>query len=125
MLVSFRDGTRYTDDDIVRESGLDTENGCTDDQYPALLQHFGLYAVAGQCMTPDAWQQLLDRGPAIVGITQHVVVANSTNGESEPANAQVFVHDPDPSSGESWWTFDRLESEFELRAGREIHMIQT
>jgi ABC-type bacteriocin/lantibiotic exporter with double-glycine peptidase domain len=124
MLVNFRDSTQYTDNDIVRESGLDAEHGCNDDQYPALLQHFRLSPVAGACMTPDAWQQLLDRGPAIVGLTDHVVVANSTNAESDPAAAQVYIHDPDPSSGESWWTFDRLESAFELRAGREIHMIQ-
>jgi ABC-type bacteriocin/lantibiotic exporter with double-glycine peptidase domain len=122
MLVNFRDGTSLTDNDILEQMGIPPEQGANDSDYPNLLAKFNLTAVAGSCMTPEGWEELLGAKPTLVGITGHVVVASATNGESDPANFQAFVNDP--AAGPGWWTYDQLESAFELRANREIHMIQ-
>lgn len=123
MLVNHRDGTTYDDVEVAREAGIDVEVGAFDSDYPAILQRWGLDDVAGACMLPEAWEALIQRSPTIVGLTGHVVVADGIDTDGTPEGTQVWVLDP-ASSGPEYWSYDKLEAAFELRASREIHMIQ-
>jgi ABC-type bacteriocin/lantibiotic exporter with double-glycine peptidase domain len=123
MLVNHRDGSTYTDVDIARLAGIDVEVGCRDDQYPDLLRHWNLRQVYGSCMTPEGWEQLLYPCPTIVGVTGHVIVADGIDGDGTEDGTQIYVLDP-LSSGPDYWSFQKIEQEFELRANREVHMIQ-
>ena len=124
MLVNFRDGTSYDDNAVAAAAGIDPAAGANDSDYPAILQRWGLHHVAGSCMTPEGWEELLSRAPTIVGLTGHVVVGAATNGEHDTSRFQAYILDPWPSNGPGWWSFSNLEQKFELRAGRDIHMIQ-
>jgi ABC-type bacteriocin/lantibiotic exporter with double-glycine peptidase domain len=123
MLVNFRDGTQYTDMDICEQTGIGPDAGANDHEYPALMAKFNLQSVAGSCMTPEGWEELIGSKPTIVGITGHVVVVSGTNGESDLEKFEAYVLDP--GEGPTWWPYSKLEQQFELRARREIHMIQT
>lgn len=123
MLVNYRDGTQYTDEDICTQAGITPEQGAVDSDYPKLMEHWRLHHVAGQCMTPDGWAALLSGGPTLVGWPGHIVVASAiyddgTNG------ANIYVLNPDPGVGEGWLTWAQMEDRFELRANREMHMMQ-
>jgi len=124
MLVNYRDGTHYTDLDIVREAGIDPTGGCDDSEWPTVIRKWGLSQIYGSCMTPEGWEQLLSAAPTMVGLTNHVVVAGGTNNDMDPERFEAYILDPWPSNGEGWWKFDRLEAAFELRANRELHMLQ-
>ena len=123
MLVNKRDGSNYSDEDIARMAGINVEDGCRDDQYPDLLRYWNLQQVYGSCMTPEGWEQLLYASPTIVGITQHVVVADGIDSDGTEDGTQIYVLDP-AASGPDYWSFQKIEQAFELRANRELHMIQ-
>jgi ABC-type bacteriocin/lantibiotic exporter with double-glycine peptidase domain len=127
MLVNYRDGTTLTDSDICTEAGITSEQGAVDSDYAKLMEHWRLHHVAGQCMTPEGWAQLIGGGPTLVGWTGHIVVASAVydDGSSEGSSgAHIYVLNPDPGVGEGWLTWDDMEERFELRANREMHMMQ-
>lgn len=123
MLVNFRDGTSHTDLDICKEAGIDPEAGATDNDYPTLMSHWRLHHVAGSCMTPEGWGELVAQGPTLVGWTGHIVVASAVYDDGENG-AHIYILNPDPGVGEGWLTWEDAEQRFELRANREMHMIQ-
>ncbi len=61
--------------------------------------------------------------PTIVGVTNHVIVADGIDGDGTEEGTQIYVLDP-LSSGPDYWSFQKIEQQFELRANRELHMIQ-
>jgi Papain-like cysteine protease AvrRpt2 len=120
MMVNWRDGTSKNDHDIVTETGL-TE-GCYDNDWLDLMPRFGLAHVAGASWTPADWDRLLTPGPAIVGVSGHVVVAAAFSGDGSDEGSYILV--ADPGADHAWHAFLDLEARWELRAGRDIHMIQ-
>lgn len=72
---------------------------------------------------PEGWEQLLYASPTIVGITGHVVVADGIDSDGTEAGTPIYVLDP-AVSGADYWSFEKIEHAFELRANRELHMIQ-
>jgi ABC-type bacteriocin/lantibiotic exporter with double-glycine peptidase domain len=120
MMVNWRDGTSKTDHDIVAETGLN--EGCYDSDWLDLMPQYGLTHVPGASWTPADWDRLLTPGPAIVGVPGHVVVACGYSGDDSDEGSYILV--ADPGAGHDWHPFLDLEARWELRAGREIHMLQ-
>jgi hypothetical protein len=56
MLVTYRDGTSDSDLDIVREAGIDPADGCSDSEWPTVIDTWGLSQIYGSCMTPEGWE---------------------------------------------------------------------
>jgi hypothetical protein len=119
MMVNWRDGTAKTDHDIVEETGM--TYGSYDEDWLELMPKYGMSHIAGASWTPADWERLLTPGPLIVGLTRHAVVACGFSGDYSDEGSYLLV--ADPMGGHEWHPFLELEGRWELRAGRDIHMI--
>ena len=130
MLLNFRDGTKYTDIDIVNWARthpslphLSVASGADDPDYPFLFELFQFENVPGRCMNPASWEALLAVKPHIVGIPGHLVVASHTNDQPDQDSFRLYVLDQWNGGAEK--SFQELEDQYELRADRDVHMIRS
>lgn len=124
MMVNYRDGTTYDDSSIREATGISAPAGATDEDWAdQLIPQFGLVHVAGSCLTPEGWQELINSGPTIVGITRHVVVCSGLSSDGTESGTQLYMCDPARSSPE-YWTFADTTNKWEMRANRDMHMVQ-
>lgn len=122
MVVNSRDGSSITDDDVVSQTGSDTD-GKTWDDAAALASTLNLVQVAPACWTPDGWAEVLNsHGPIWTpepGAPYHIVVVAGIQGDGTPEGSAFAIYDPWPPDGGNVSTpsFTDFEQQYELGEG--------
>ena len=105
MVIGWSRSQSYPEDAVLAEfpefiDGIDEEQG------RELARRAGLTYIGEATYTPEGWEQILLRGPAIVDVPEHIIVVAGIAGDGTYEGSQVHVHDP--ARGERWVAFDNF-----------------
>jgi hypothetical protein len=87
-------------------------DGADNEECKSLASRLGINVLPDACNSPMGWDQILQRGPVMVGTPTHVIVVAGINGEDGEL-AQLKVHDP-AQSAEYWGPYQDTERGYEL-----------
>lgn len=123
MMLGWRDQVCYAGDADVRARYGDMGgDGADVEECLHLALGQGMQVQPEMCRTPDGWEQLLGRGPVMVGIPGHFVVVSAINGDGSPEGSSLYVLDP--AAGESWQPFVDVEQAYELDSAAGNDLLQ-
>lgn len=82
MMLGWRDQVCYANDQDVRQAYGDMGgDGADVEECLRLALGQGMRVEAEMCRTPEGWEQLLQKGPVMVGIPGHFVVVSAIEGD--------------------------------------------
>ncbi|HEV8295644.1 MAG TPA: papain-like cysteine protease family protein [Acidimicrobiales bacterium] len=123
MMLGWRDQVCYASDADVRARYGDMGgDGADVSECLRLALGQGMQVQPEMCRTPQGWEQLLQRGPVMVGIPGHFVVVSAVQGEGNPDDTYLYVLDP--AAGESWQTYAAVEQAYELDSAAGNDLLQ-
>jgi hypothetical protein len=112
MMLGWRDSVCYANDaDIRARYGDMGGDGTNPEEDVRLALGQGMAVEAAACRTPEAWAELLRRGPVMTTIPGHYIVVSAISGDGTPEGTQAYVLDP--ARGENWMPFTDLELLYE------------
>jgi hypothetical protein len=112
MMLGWRDRVCYASDADIRARYADMGGDGTDPEEDVRLAlGQGMAIEAAACRTPDAWAELLRRGPVMTTIPGHYILVSAISGDGTPEGTQAYVFDP--ARGEWWVPFSQLEQLYE------------
>ncbi len=125
MMLGYHRNQSYPESEVLaefREFGVD---GADNEECKTLAARVGLTVLSDACRNAQGWDQVLQRGPVMVGSPTHVIVVAGIDGEDEDASAALKVLDP-AESGEYWGGYQAIEHQYELNpdAGYTVNMFQ-
>ena len=123
MVVSYRDNTMYTPQEIANHAGMDLATGYGWTAISGAVLAWGLSETPPMSAMPPYWASLLEEhGPlwvVEVGAPYHAVVVKGMHGTGDPDSTEVWINNPwPPNQGAvEYKTFMDFEREFNLGAG--------
>lgn len=113
MMLGWRDQVCYANDQDVRQAYGDMGgDGADVEECLRLALGQGMRVEAEMCRTPEGWEQLLQKGPVMVGIPGHFVVVSAIEGDGSEEGTYLYVLDP--GAGEQWKLYTDVERAYEL-----------
>lgn len=124
MMIGFRDSQSYPEEAVLEQFREFGANGADEAECQQLAYRLGFNVLPNQCATPEAWEEMLGRGPIMVGSPTHVIVVAGISGDGTPEGTQFHILDP--ARGDSWGAFMDVESQYELNpaAGYDTNLFQ-
>jgi len=122
MMLGWRKNQCYSEETVLEEFRAFGTDGADEDECRKLAITLGMEVLPEACRTPEGWEQVLTRGPVMVGIPGHFIVVAGIQGDGQAATTQMHVLDP--ARGESWWSYDQVEQQYELDADFGYDLLQ-
>ncbi|MEO9137942.1 MAG: papain-like cysteine protease family protein, partial [Jatrophihabitans sp.] len=112
MMLGYARNQSYPESAVLEEFASFGIDGADNEECKQLAAQLNLYVLPDQCNSPGAWDQMLQRGPVMVGSPTHVIVIGGIKDE-ESEFAQLKVYDP-AYSGEHWGAYQDTETQYEM-----------
>lgn len=112
MMLGYRNNQSYPEAAVLEQFREFGTNGADEGECQRLAYTLGFNVLPNQCATPDGWEQMLARGPIMVGTPTHVFVMAGIYGDSTHEGSQFHILDP--ARGDMWAQYVDVESQYEL-----------
>jgi ABC-type bacteriocin/lantibiotic exporter with double-glycine peptidase domain len=124
MMLGYHRNQSYPESEVLAEFASFGVDGADNEECKTLAAQLGLTVLPDACRNPEGWDQVLQRGPVMVGTPTHVIVIAGISGE-QAETAQLKVLDP-AQSGEYWGHYQDTERGYELNpdAGYTVNLFQ-
>lgn len=124
MMLGYHRNQSYPEAEVLREFADFGIDGADNEECKQLASRLGIHVLPDQCNSPMAWDQMLARGPIMVGSPTHVIVIAGIRDE-ESEHAHLKVHDP-AQSAEYWGAYQDTERGYEMNpdAGYTVNLFQ-
>ena len=124
MMIGYRDQVSYPESEVLKQFADFGVDGADDSECAQLAYQLGFTILPNQCALPEAWEQMLQRGPIMVGSPTHVIVVAGISGDGTPEGSHFHVLDP--ARGDFWGPYMDVETQYELNpdAGYENNLFQ-